>query len=82
MFYNNHIESIYIINGLARSGNHLFISWLISALGDEEVYYLNNIKPTFYKLLGDGDGDMDIDKIFKYHTVTNDNYYGKKWTVW
>ena len=44
MFYEKSIEKIYIINGLARSGNHLFISWLISSFNDNEVYYLNNIK--------------------------------------
>ena len=51
MFYKNHIEKIYIINGLARSGNHLFITWLISTFNDNEVYYLNNIKPSYYGLI-------------------------------
>ena len=76
MFYKNYIEKIYIINGLARSGNHLFITWLISTFNDSEVYYLNNIKPSYYGLITKEKVDIDI--ISKYHTVTNDNKYGKK----
>ena len=45
MFYENHIEKIYKIKGLARSGNHLFINWLLTTFNNNEVYYLNNIKP-------------------------------------
>lgn len=76
MFYKNKIESVYIINGLARSGNHLFISWLISTFDKNEVYYLNNIKPTYYGLIGNK--KLNIEKIKNYHTVTNDNKYGLK----
>ena len=76
MFYKNYIEKIYIINGLARSGNHLFITWLISTFNNNEVYYLNNIKPTYYGLLTNE--KMNMDRIAKYHTVTNDNRYGLK----
>lgn len=76
MFYKNYIEKIYIINGLARSGNHLFITWLISTFNNNEVYYLNNIKPTLYGLISKK--KINIDIISKYHTVTNDNRYGLK----
>jgi hypothetical protein len=76
MFYKNYIEKIYIINGLARSGNHLFITWLISTFNDNEVYYLNNIKPSYYGLISKK--NIDINIISRYHTVTNDNKYGLK----
>lgn len=76
MFYKNDIEKIYIINGLARSGNHLFISWLISTFNENEVYYLNNIKIGQHGLFGDK--KLNIEKIKKYHTITNDNKYGLK----
>lgn len=76
MFYKNYIEKIYIINGLARSGNHLFITWLISTFNDNEVYYLNNIKPSYYGLINNQKANIDI--ISKYHTITNDNKYGLK----
>ena len=76
MFCTNCVEKIYIINGLARSGNHLFISWLISTFNNNEVYYLNNIKPTYYGLLTNKKINMDI--ISRHHTVTNDNKYGLK----
>ena len=76
MFYNNYIEKIYIINGLARSGNHLFITWLISTFNKNEVYYLNNIKFYQYGLIGNK--KLNIEKIQKYHTITNDNKYGLK----
>ena len=75
MFYTNYIQRIYIINGLARSGNHLFISWLISSFSLNEVYYINNIKPTLYQI---GTINQDTNIIKKYHTVTNDNKYGLK----
>lgn len=76
MFCKNEIEKIYIINGLARSGNHLFLTWLISTFNHNEIYYLNNIKPTYYGLIGNK--KLNMDKIRKYHTVTNDNKYGLK----
>jgi hypothetical protein len=75
MFYNNNIENVYIINGLARSGNHLFISWLISSFKNHEVYYLNNVKPTIHGIINNS---LDLDTIFKYHTVTSNNRYGNK----
>ena len=64
MFYEKSIEKIYIINGLARSGNHLFISWLISSFNDNEVYYLNNIKINQDGIVGNK--NLNIDKILKY----------------
>lgn len=76
MFYENHIEKIYIINGLARSGNHLFITWLLSTFNNNEVYYLNNIKPSYYGLISNK--NIDINMISKYHAITNDNKYGLK----
>jgi len=36
-------KNIYIVNGMRRSGNHLFLGYLISGLG-KKVYFLNNIK--------------------------------------
>ncbi len=45
MFYQTEFEKVYLINGLSRSGNHLFIAWLISSFQDHEVYYLNNVYP-------------------------------------
>ena len=36
-------KTIYLINGLRRSGNHLFIGYLISGL-KKKVYFLNNLK--------------------------------------
>lgn len=76
MFYENYIEKIYIVNGLARSGNHLFITWLISGFNNNEVYYLNNIKPSYYNLINEK--KTNIKKIFNSHTITNDNKYGLK----
>lgn len=76
MFYENNIERIYIVNGLARSGNHLFISWLISTFNEKEVYYLNNIKFYQYGLIGNK--KLNIAKIQKCHAITSDNKYGLK----
>jgi hypothetical protein len=44
--FNSSFNCIYVISGLARSGNHLFISWLISGLKkmNKPIFYLNNIK--------------------------------------
>ena len=78
MFYENYIEKIYIINGLARSGNHLFITWLLSTFNNNEVYYLNNIKPSYYGLISEKKIDININIISKYHAITNDNKYGLK----
>lgn len=36
-------KTIYLINGLRRSGNHLFIGYLISGL-KKKVYFLNNLR--------------------------------------
>ena len=36
-------KTIYIVNGLRRSGNHLFLGYLISGL-PEKTYFLNNLK--------------------------------------
>jgi hypothetical protein len=77
MFYRNDFDKVYIVNGLARSGNHLFLSWLISGFNKGEVYYLNNVKPRYYGLIG-GKEKLHLDKIIKYHTVCSDNKYGKK----
>ncbi len=41
--FDTEIEELYLINGLSRSGNHLFISWLISSFLPGETYFLNNI---------------------------------------
>ena len=46
---------------------------MISAFNKNEVYYLNNIKSTFYELTTNR--NIAIDRILKYHTVTNDNKY-------
>ena len=75
-FYNNQIDKLYLINGLARSGNHLFISWLLSSL-DNEIYYLNNIKTRLFGLIG-GKKDIDINIIYNYHSICSDNKYGSK----
>lgn len=75
MFFDTEIKTVYLINGLARSGNHLFITWLISAFNDNEIYYLNNMKPRIFNL---PEGEIDIDTIRNYHTVCSDNKYGLK----
>ncbi len=41
--FDTKIDELYLINGLSRSGNHLFISWLISSFSPGETYFLNNI---------------------------------------
>ncbi len=48
MFYHTYIDRLYVVSGLSRSGNHLFLTWLISSFQDGEVYFLNNISPKFY----------------------------------
>jgi hypothetical protein len=46
MFFHSEIDRVYLINGLSRSGNHLFITWLISSFDENDnVYFLNNIYP-------------------------------------
>jgi hypothetical protein len=46
MFFHSEIERVYLINGLSRSGNHLFITWLLSSFENEDnIYFLNNIYP-------------------------------------
>ncbi len=45
MFFDTQIERLYLIDGLSRSGNHLFIEWIISSFNKGEVYFLNNIYP-------------------------------------
>jgi len=76
MFYNDKIERLYVVNGLARSGNHLFLSWLISGFDGDQVYYLNNIKPTYHGLIGNK--KLNLERIINYHTVCSDNKYGQK----
>ena len=76
MFYNIPIDKLYIINGLARSGNHLFITWLLSSFNKGEVYYLNNIKTNYYGLTSNK--QLNVKKILRNHIVTSDNFYGKK----
>jgi hypothetical protein len=74
-FYNTSIDRVYIINGLARSGNHLFISWLISSFGENTVYYLNNVKPTYHNLFNK---NINLKAINNKHVITSNNKYGKK----
>lgn len=75
-FYENEIEKVYIINGLARSGNHFFISWLISGLKDEKIYYMNNIKLKQHGIIGDR--EVNDKKILRNHIICKDNRYGMK----
>lgn len=77
-FYNNEIENVYIVNGLARSGNHLFITWLMSGLNDNSIYYLNNIKPRFHGLLGSKKYGNSLKKSLKQIFQYNSYYKGCK----
>ena len=38
-------RNVWIVSGLRRSGNHLAISYLISALSEKSVYFFNDIYP-------------------------------------
>lgn len=71
--FNNSIENIYIINGLSKCGNNLFASWLISSFDDNEVYFLDNVKPDKYNLYSN---EVDLN-LLGNSIVANDNDTGK-----
>jgi hypothetical protein len=74
MFFNTHIDRLYLIDGLSRSGNHLLITWLLSSfLGKEDfsVYFLNNIYPKSHFNLYD-EKKVNIKKIMNSSAATRD----------
>lgn len=73
MFFDTHIEKLYLINGLSRSGNHLFIEWLISPFQKNEVYFLNNIYPKSHFNLYDKN-KIDIVKLMNTSVATSDGF--------
>ena len=70
MFYNTQIDRLYVVSGLSRSGNHLFLTWLISSFQDGEVYFLNNIIPKFYPIKEPNLEYMDM--IMEFNATTRD----------
>ncbi len=49
--FDHPFKNVYVVNGLARSGNHLLLSWIISQISTGTVYYLNNVKPFRTRIL-------------------------------
>lgn len=70
MFFDTHIEKLYLINGLSRSGNHVFIEWLISSFDKNEVYFLNNVYPKSHFNLYDKN-KIDIVKLMNGSAATS-----------
>lgn len=75
MLFTNKINNLYIINGLARSGNHLFITWLLSSFDMKTTCYLNNVKLNKFNFFSD---NIDIKKLIKKCLITSDNNLGEK----
>jgi hypothetical protein len=75
MLTDNNIDRVFIIGGLARSGNHLFISWLLSSFDEGEVYYLNNVNLKKTGLTSNV--KYDPERLIKYYMVSSDNQQGK-----
>ncbi len=73
MFFDTHIDRLYLIDGLSRSGNHLFIEWLISSFNKNEVYFLNNIYPKSHFNLYDKN-KIDIVKLMNSSAATSDGF--------
>ncbi len=71
MFFDTQIDRLYLINGLSRSGNHLFIEWLISSFNKGEVYFLNNIYPRNQFDLYDR-RKINIKELLKSKAATSD----------
>ncbi len=71
MFFDTEIERLYLINGLSRSGNHLFIEWLISSFNKGEVYFLNNIYPKSQFSLYNRN-KVNTNKLMKDSVATSD----------
>ncbi len=69
--YNCDFDKIYLINGLSRSGNHLFITWLISAFEDNSVYFLNNVYPKQHLSIY-SNNQLNIDTLMKNSVATID----------
>jgi hypothetical protein len=81
------IERLYLINGLSRSGNHLFITWLLSSFVDgskwtngktetivekmEEIYFLNNIYPRSDFDLRN-ESKVNVENLLKLRAATKD----------
>ncbi len=73
MFFDTNIEKLYLIDGLSRSGNHLFIEWIISSFNKGEVYFLNNIYPKSHFNLYDRN-KIDIVKLITGSAATSDGF--------
>ena len=76
MFNDLLVNKLYVINGLSRSGNHLFISWLISGINDNNIVYFNNIKPTrlgFIEHEERGKEPLHKQLIINKYVITKDN---------
>ncbi len=73
MFFDTNIEKLYLIDGLSRSGNHLFIEWVISSYNKGEVYFLNNIYPKSHFNLYDKN-KIDIVKLITTSAATSDGF--------
>ncbi len=72
MFFNSEIDKVYLINGLSRSGNHLFITWLLSSFEiSDTVYFLNNVYPkSDFSLYNDS--VINVPKLMKFRVATRD----------
>lgn len=76
MFYDSiRIKNLYLVVGLARSGNHLFISWLLSALKFKNIIFFNNMKSyEFYPQNDEMFNEIEIKKtIIQYRAITQDD---------
>jgi len=51
LFHAYKFNRVFLINGLARSGNHLLVSWIISQTKKDNIYYVNNFKPRQSKIV-------------------------------
>jgi len=74
MLFTNKINNLYIINGLARSGNHLFITWLLSSFDENSTCYLNNVKLNKINFFD----NININKLIKKSLISSDNNLGEK----
>lgn len=81
MFYELlEVDILYIIVGLARSGNHLFVSWLISGMNSvNDIVYLNNVKIYECGIIDNPICNLKYDEreitkgLLKYRAICRDN---------
>ncbi len=81
MIFNAKIENIYLLCGLALSGQNVFINWFLSLINENDtVYFFNNINNISEFNINDNLNHYEVLKnkiINKGKYITNQNNYDK-----